>query len=148
MDQQALQAAIKKAKQSHMVQLDRIDCLIRGIPVSTDPTPVSQKECLFGTWLYGNEPQLRELIFNQNFEEIERLHTLWHEEYARIHQVFYPETQGLLSKFMGKKQSASEQARERAKVYFNDLKNVTEQLIRKVESIEKRINALPASKFK
>jgi hypothetical protein len=138
---------IAKAKQSHLAQVEKIDCLVRGISITEKPTPIGQRECFFGKWLYGDEAVLRKLILNQHFDEIERLHSIWHEEYYEIYKIFYPENQGFLSKVIGKKHKASLQARDRGKAYFVDLQQITEQLLRKIDVIEKRVQALPEKKF-
>lgn len=147
MDKELVLLSVEKAKKSHLAQVDKIDYLVRGITLKTIPTPLEKRDCLFGEWLYANEKLLRTLIQNELFEEIERLHGYWHEEYFRIHQIFYPPQQGLLSKIIGKNHKASDQARDRAKAYFSDMSDLTQKLIKKIDLLEKRLRAMPSSKF-
>ena len=138
---------VKRAKQTHASQVSKVDYLIRGIPLSSTLDPAGKRECFFGTWLYSEEKNLRVLIHSHHYDEIERLHSQWHDEFTTIYKIFYPENQGFLSKMIGKKHNASMQARDRAKAYFTDLQKTTELMLRKIEVIEKRIIALPESKF-
>lgn len=147
MEKTTLLESIKKIKQSHLTQVQKIEYLVNNIPFDAEPTAVSYKACFFGQWFYSNEAYLRSILFNQQMDEVERLHILWHEEYLKIYQLFYPEKKGLLSKLISKKPKTSLQDLDRAKAYFADLKEVTDALIKKIDLIEKRINSMPMQKF-
>lgn len=139
---------IKHARQSHNYQLQKIKFLVEGIPLKEDPTPVSYRACGFGSWLYGDEAMLRKLIGAPTFEEIEQKHAMWHTAYQKIHQIYYGEAKkGLFSKLTGKKLKVDSLQQDKAKAYFNDLQQLTYDLLQKLGAMQKRIEAMPESKF-
>jgi hypothetical protein len=145
----SLLKGIKNAKRSHSHQLDKIDNLMRGIFIDTKPpVPISQFDCSFGQWLYKHEPALRFLLQNRHFDEIEQLHSFWHEAYYRIYDIYFPETRALFStKVVRKIAKVSLSDRDRAKAYFIDLEEISKQLTHKMQIAEQRINAMPDQKF-
>jgi hypothetical protein len=148
MTKEDIEQKIKKARQSHTYQIQKIKFLVEGVPLKEDPTPVSYKECGFGSWIYGNEEQLRQLIGSNSFEEIEEKHILWHTEYQKIYQIYYGEAKkGLLSKFLGGKPKVDSLQQDRAKAYYSDLESMTGDLLSMLDSLQRRISLLPESKF-
>lgn len=149
MTKESIVQKIKKARQSHNYQIQKIKFLVEGMPLKEDPTPVSYRECGFGSWMYGDEEQLRKLIGNSSYEEIEKQHILWHKEYQKIYQIYYGEAKkGLFSKLTGGgKPKVDSLQQDKAKAYYSDLKSMTYTLLHMLEGLERRIENMPESCF-
>jgi hypothetical protein len=145
MSKEEMLAKVTAAKKTHSANMQKALLLSKGIPLEGEQVPVSYKECAFGKWLYGDEETIRSALGNAEFDEIERLHQAWHEEYMKIFDLYYGNTkQGFLGKLIGMKPKLSEMDKERANAYSVDLKDVTWTLVKKLEGVEKRINKLPS----
>ena len=138
--------AIQTAKKYHEVQMEKINALVSGKSV-VDPTAVSKRECELGKWIYDDEEHLRDILGAQFYENIERLHGKWHEQYYKIYEIFFIKPkQGLLSKLF-KQDEISQLERDKAKLYYAELKQNTEELLKIITSSQRRVNALSESKF-
>jgi len=104
----------------------------------------TKSECSFGKWLYQDEKVKHHLGFQQ-YEKLDLLHTQWHTNYAKIYQIFH-QKKGLFGKLLGGSKP-SPQELDKAKAYLDDLKVVTDELIRQLLSCKRRITALSESKF-
>lgn len=148
MTKEDMQKKIKNARQSHTYQIQKIRFLVEGVPLKEDPTPVSYKECAFGSWIYSDEEQLRKLLGSKSFEEIEQQHILWHTEYQKIYQIYYSEAKrGFLAKLTGGRPKVDSLQQDRAKAYFNDLQKMTYDLLQKLTVLEQRINLMSKNNF-
>ncbi len=148
MTKEDMQNKIKSARQSHTYQIQKIKFLVEGVPLKEDPTPLSYKECGFGSWMYRDEEQLRKLMGSKSFEEIEQQHILWHTEYQKIYRIYYGEAKkGLLARFTGGRPKVDSLQKDRAKAYFNDLQKLTYDLLQKLSALEQRIKLMPESYF-
>lgn len=148
MTKEDIQKKIKKARQSHMYQIQKIKFLVEGVPLKEDPTPVSYKECGFGSWIYADEAFLRQLIGSSSFEEIEEKHAHWHAEYQKIYQIYYEQAKkGIFAKITGGKPKVDTLQQDKAKAYYNDLQKMTVELVGLLEGMERRINIMPESRF-
>lgn len=149
MTKESIQQKIKKARQSHNYQVQKIKFLVDGMPLKEDPTPVSYRECGFGSWIYGDEESLRKLIGDQTFEEIAQQHILWHKEYQKIYQIYYDGAKtGLFAKLTGGgRPKADSLQQDKAKAYYSDLRALTSTLLKMLENLERRIANMPESRF-
>jgi hypothetical protein len=139
---------IKNARQSHTYQIQKIKFIVEGVPLKEDPTPLSYKECGFGSWMYSDEAQLRNLMGSKSFEEIEQQHILWHAEYQKIYRIYYVEAKkGFLAKMTGGKAKVDSLQQDRAKAYFSDLQKMTYDLLQKLSALEQRFKIMPESYF-
>jgi len=122
--------------------------LLEGVPLNEDPTPVSYKECGFGSWMYSDEVQLRNLMGSKSFEEIQQQHILRHSEYQKIYQIYCIEAKkGLLAKFAGVRAKVDSLQQDRAKAYFSDLQRMTCDLLQKLSALEQRFKSMPEGYF-
>jgi len=104
----------------------------------------TKNECYFGRWFYQNE-NVKNYVGFQQYEKLDMLHTQWHIQYSKIYQIFAQEKKGFFSKILQKKPSTLEI--DKAKAYFDDLKLLTQEIIKLLEVAKRRINALSESKF-
>jgi len=139
---QSIQNAIKV----HEMQIDKIMDAIEGKDVK-DPIAVDKSDCEFGKWLYGPDNQLRSVLGSFFYDQIEVLHIRWHSEYAKIFDIlFKTQKKGFFSKIMGTPK-IDEMELDKVKLYFSELKITTKELLKVLGSSERRISALPESKF-
>jgi len=138
--------SIQNAKKYHEIQMEKISGLIYG-KVITDPTAVSKRECNFGHWLYSEEAHLRDILGAQFFESIEKTHGKWHEQYYKIYEIFYQKPKkGLISKML-KRDKVKQLEIDKAKLYYVELKQCTNELLNYMAISERRVLALSESKF-
>lgn len=143
--QQTLES-LKTARAFHEEQMKKIDLLINGKAVE-DPTTVSKRECEYGKWLYSHEKHLREVLGSQFYYSLESIHARWHEQYYKIYLIFFKEEKkGIFAKIRGENKVSPLEV-EKAKVYYRELVEFTNELLRVMSSCERRINALQDSKF-
>ena len=144
--QQTLES-IQTARKNHEVQMQKINALVSGKTI-VDPTSVSKRECAFGKWLYEDEKYLREILGAQFYETIEQLHGKWHEQYYKIYEIFFTKPKaGLLSKVL-KLNKVSMLEQDKAKLYYAELQQNTQELLNMMSVSERRVMALQDSKFK
>ena len=139
--------SVKKAREAHLLQMDKIEAIIEGEKVE-NPTAVSKKECDFGRWIYDDTNHLKELIGRQFYEKLDAKHEQWHMEYTRIYNIFFKENKkGLFSKLFGNSNVDSLEL-DKAKLYYSELKTTTQELLKVLASVERRLEALNEAKFK
>ena len=139
--------SVKKAREAHLLQMDKIEAAIEGKAIK-NPTAVSKKECDFGHWIYDESNKIKELIGVQFYEKLDAKHEQWHTEYLKIYNIFFKEKKkGLFSKLMGS--SGIEPLElDKEKLYYTELKTTTQELLKALASAERRLEALSESKFK
>ncbi|MBU1659324.1 CZB domain-containing protein [bacterium] len=147
MDKDHTIESIQNARKAHESQMEKIALLIEGKAVE-NPTAVSQTKCEFGKWLYSDDHHIKQILGSQFYDNIETLHSRWHVEYVRIFNiVFKEEKKSFLSKFLGV-QKLDPMTLDKVKLYHSELNVTTSELLKALASSERRIMALPESKFR
>jgi len=139
--------AVKRAKEAHELQMEKIDAALNG-KVIENPTAVEKTKCEFGKWLYDPKNHTQEIIGSQFYENLDVEHEQWHREYLRIFNILFKneKKQGLFSKLLGK--SAIDPLElDKAKLYYTELQETTNRLLKALASAERRISALQETKF-
>ena len=137
---------IRDARDAHISQMNKIEALLNGEEVE-NPTAVACTECAFGLWLYNKNNRVEAIIGEQFYRQIELLHTKWHGEYSRIFDIFFKNRKkGFFAKVLGLSK-IEEKEFDKAKLYYSELKETTEELLRILGSSQRRISALNESKF-
>ena len=138
--------SIKKAREAHILQMDKIAAIINGENID-NPTAVSKKDCDFGHWIYDDSNHVKRLIGSQFYEKLDRQHEQWHIEYLRIYEIFFRgNKKGFLSKLLGGN-SVDTLELDKAKLYYSELKATTEELLKVLAAAERRLGALSEAKF-
>ncbi len=139
--------SVQKAREAHLSQMDKIKTVLEGGKVE-NPTAVSKKECDFGQWIYDDSNHVRELIGIQFYEKLDAKHEQWHMEYLKIYNIFFKEKKkGLFSKLLGGS-GIDPLELDKAKLYYTELKATTQELLKVLASVERRLEALNEAKFK
>lgn len=137
---------IVKAKRVHEIQMKKIKTLVSGVWIN-NPTAAAKTECDFGKWLYDENNHIRELLGDLFYTNIETLHSRWHMEYARIYDMFYKKKRsGFLGNIFGSNK-ATEMELDKAKLYCSELEITTSELLKAIDVSQRRLKALPESKF-
>jgi hypothetical protein len=151
MDRTKILNLIENMKTAHETQMYDLELLLSGKDIESI-TPLSKTECDFGKLLYANESVLRQIIGSLFYEKLDTLHEKWHEEYQKIFDIYkeYFEHKsshkGLFSKLLGAKK-VDEMNIDKAKLYYSDLKQTTNELLHTIDISKRRIVALADTKF-
>ena len=142
MDKIEVMTTLKLAAVSHRAWLSNAQALIDGIPLDKDKVPVSSCDCEFGRWYHGEGQRLKGI---PGFKDIEKTHEKLHETYMEIFALLYGEENNkpsLFSKLLGTAQKAAAEKREAAKAKSLRLKDYSQEVIEKMEHLQKVINAM------
>ncbi|PHQ65468.1 MAG: hypothetical protein COB99_03845 [Sulfurimonas sp.] len=146
MDKTKTLESIQNARRAHEAQMSKIKAAINGDKVE-NPTAVAKTKCTFGKWLYNDENRLRDILGSLFYDNMEVLHAKWHTEYFKLFEIFFKEEKkGFFSKILGSSK-VSEMELDKAKLYYSELEETTKELLKALGSSERRIGALPESKF-
>ncbi len=142
-----MQEAIKKAKEAHELQMQKIEAAMNGKEID-NPTALNKTECEFGKWLYDDKNRMKVIIGSQFFTSLDIEHEKWHTEYTKIYNILFDEKnkKGFFSRLLGKS-SIDPMELDKVKLYYADLQETTIRLLHILASSQRRIDALPESKF-
>lgn len=139
---------LQSAKKAHINWVHRAHALIEGLPIEKEQVPVNCTDCKFGQWFYGDGQRLGRMPSMESLKEIEALHFELHEIYMKIFKIYFSdEDRTFLSKLFGTRKKISPENQDVAKVYYVELKSVSEKLIASIERLERRLFALSENHF-
>ena len=139
--------AIEEAESYHEEQLQKVAKLLEGKRVDK-PTPLDKEACNFGKWLYGDAKKIQNLIGAQFYDNIELMHGFWHAQYRKIYEIFYDVHRNAIMTFLfGNRKSVDPQMLQKAQEYFQELQNITQNLLKALYISKKRILALSENMF-
>ncbi|WP_201352131.1 CZB domain-containing protein [Hydrogenimonas urashimensis] len=139
---------IEKAITSHEEQLKTSRLMAYGMQVDKEGAALNERRCAFGRWLYDNMAWLKRFFGTATIEEIEKIHTLWHNENRKIYEIYSrkKEGRGLFGKLLGKKRF-EEGDLDRAKAYYEELKKLTEELVKRMKLLLVRAKSRPEDDY-
>lgn len=139
--------AITKSKEVHELQMQKIERAMNGTAIE-NPTAVNKTECDFGKWLYAEDNHMQEILGSQFYTALDIQHEKWHNEYRKIHTILFASKskKGLFSKLLGSSKIDPLEL-DKAKLYYSDLQETTSMLLKALASSQRRVSALPDSKF-
>jgi len=146
MDKQTTLEAIEKAKKSHESQMSKIETLLDGLDIN-NPTPIGKVDCSFGKWLYAEENHLEEILGTQFYSKLETQHAEWHLQYIKIYDIFFKDKKSSFFSGLLGKNKIDDLLMDKAKMYFIDLKPISEELIHTLEACHRRATAMSDAKF-
>jgi len=132
---------LRKAKFAHIQWVQKAKSLVNGFKIKEEDIPLTPDSCEFGSWFYA-DGQILLVIFNeQKVEELEELHNQLHEEYLTIFKIYFDLSNiGLFAKLLHLGKKVSEEEQERALKHLNNLKKISDKLIKKLNAMESEIN--------
>lgn len=139
---------MENAIEAHEEQLKTSRLMAYGMSVDEEAAALDEKKCLFGRWLYRNKSWLKRFFGASTIEEIEKLHVLWHSENRKIYEIYtHKKGGGFFGKLLGKKRF-EEGDLDRAKAYYAELKNITEELLKRMKLLQIRARSRPESDYR
>ena len=137
---------ISQAKNALVVQMGKMEDLLNGMDVP-NPIAAAKEKCEFGKWLYSYDNHIHDILGDQFYTRLELLHKKWFVDYMKIFDMFVHEDEKtFLSKLLNGGNISSLDL-DKAKLYFIELQETTQELLQSLEKSERRLNALNKSKF-
>ncbi|MCF6331604.1 MAG: CZB domain-containing protein [Sulfurimonas sp.] len=144
MNKKEMLEALLNAKNTHKVQMNTVNLSIKG-KILPDNMILDKEICSFGKWLYDDKSNLKELVGSLFFKKLDEEYIRWLNECGKIFKILSKnEKTTLLSSIFKKKEVMKF---EKATIYYEQLKNTSNNLQRVLMSCERRMSALPESKF-
>ncbi len=139
---------IQKVKKFHEFQMENLQDFLNGKHVEA-PTCISKTQCEFGRWLYGNDNNIEKILGSQFYGSLDKLHTQWHQEYAKIYKLVCENKQkGFFTKFFGNCEGRLDPLLlDKAKLYHEDLKEISQELLKVLVLCQRRVFAMNDSMF-
>ncbi|MDQ7085381.1 MAG: CZB domain-containing protein [Sulfurovum sp.] len=136
---------LRLAKAAHISWVQRAKLLIEGLTINESSIPVNSTECGFGKWFYSDGQRLNSIrnIPMECMEDIEILHFKLHDVYLNIYKIYYStNTQGFFSKMFNKKKKVTAGETILAKKYFDEMNSISKELVKALNLMERRVNAV------
>ncbi len=139
---------LHSAKKAHVKWVQRAKALIEGLPIEKEAIPVDCTECKFGQWFYGEGQNLKAIPGMDCLHEIETLHFDLHDMYMKIFKVYFGDmNRSFFSKLFNLKKTVSENDKEVARNYYDQLLDISHQLIEVIDRLERRLHAMSSDAF-
>lgn len=146
MDKEKTIESFKNAKKVYEEQMEKLEVAMDGSNIKI-PTAALQTAEVFGEWFYLNNDNLRSILGSLFYDKIEILHVKWHAEYIKTFDVFFQkQKKGFFQNAFGSSKVSGMEL-EKVKSYYKELKIITKELIKTIDSSERRLSALAESKF-
>ena len=135
---------LNQAKMAHSQWVQRAYMLMFGFEFDKDAIPIDSTKCVFGKWLHGECQELCHISepAKDIVADIERLHLQLHDSYFEIFTIYFSEEKkGFLKKlFKAKKKYLNEDEVKIANEHYRNLENISEHLLKKLNSLQKKIH--------
>ncbi len=146
MDKEKTIQSFQNAKKVYDEQMEKLEVAMDGSNIKI-PKAALQTAEVFGEWFYLNNDNLRSILGSLFYDKIETLHLRWHEEYIKTFDIFFQkQKKGFFQNAFGSSKVTGMEL-EKAKSYYKELKLITKELIKVIDSSERRLSALAESKF-
>jgi hypothetical protein len=147
MEKKRVIQAIESAIESHRRQLKTSRLMAYGMKLNAEDAALQENQCLFGGWLYDNEKWLKRLFGIPAIDEIEKLHTMWHNENRKIYALYDKgRKRGILGRVFSSG-SITEADMDRAKAYYADMQKISADLEKRMKLLLKRATSMPQSEY-
>ena len=149
MDKTEVLEHLRAAKTAHIKWVQRAKLLINGFEIQKEAIPVDSTECKFGQWFYSDAQKLNALSNNpmECMAQIEALHFKLHDTYLQIYKIYFQtEKQGFFAKLF-KPKKISELEHEKAERLYEEMENISKQLLDEINRLERRLIAIPEEKL-
>ena len=141
MTKQELILQIRQARTAHIRWRSTAQAIHMGLPMLEKKVDLSQTDCLFGQWYYGDGQHLSLL---ETFQKLEPLHDKIHHIYQSIYHLYNKKKKShflkikIQDELIEKKQMAA---------YFKDLARVSKNFLSILKELEIDITRLPYKYF-
>lgn len=146
MEKEDILGHLRAAKAAHIKWVQKAKLLISGVDIKEEAIPVNSTECKFGKWFYSDGQVLNSLSNNppECMKKIEKLHFQLHDIYLKIFTIYFNKPKGgFFSKLFGsKKKSLTEQEIRDARGYYDNMEQVSVELLDEINRLERRLLAV------
>ena len=143
---------LRSAKAAHIKWVQKAKLLINGLDVKEDAIPVDSTECKFGKWFYSDGQVLNGLTNNpqESMAKIEKLHFLLHDIYLQIFNIYFNKPKlGFFARLFGnKKKEIGSSEIKAAKDFYDDMEQVSRDLLDEINRLERRLIAVSEEQMK
>ena len=151
MDKEHVLGHLRAAKAAHIKWVQKAKLLVSGLDVDEDAIPVDSTECKFGKWFYSDGQILNALSNNpiECMSTIEMLHFHLHDKYLQIFNIYFNKPKvGFFAKIFGtKKKAISELEVKLAHEYYDEMEQISRNLLDEINRLERRLIAVPDEKI-
>ena len=139
---------LRAAKTAHIKWVQRAKLLINGFEIPKEAIPVDSTECKFGQWFYSDAQKLNALSNNplECMTQIETLHFKLHDIYLQIYKIYFKENRSIFAKIF-KPNNISDLEYEKAERLYDEMENISKQLLEEINRLERRLIAIPEEKI-
>ena len=142
---------LRAAKTAHIKWVQKAKLLVSGLDINEDAIPVDSTECKFGKWFYSDGQVLNALSNNplECMTAIEKLHFNLHDKYLQIFSIYFNKPKaGFFAKLFGvKKKNLNKDEIKLASEYYNEMEQISHDLLDEINRLERRLIAVPAEKI-
>jgi len=139
---------LRDAKKAHAKWVRRAKHLVENLPVTEEMIPLDSTECKFGCWLYEEGMKYKSHhMASHILEAIEETHHQLHDIYLKIYRIYFVESKaGFFQRllFMDSRKSISPQKQLEALQCCEELKKVSDTLVRQLDTFEHALMGLQA----
>lgn len=148
MEKDSIIEHLRAAKLAHLKWVQRARSLISNIPIKEESIPLDYTECAFGKWFYSDAQELALMPGMDCIKLIEDKHTELHNVYFKIFQIYFSDTnRSFFSKMLKLRKKVSEAEQEIAQQYYENLEDISKELLSYIERLERRVSALSEDFF-
>ena len=137
---------LRDAKKAHAKWVRRAKHLVENLPVKEDMIPLDSTECAFGCWLYSEGMKYKSNHMTSHvLEAIEETHHQLHDIYLKIYRIYFVESKaGFFQRllFIDNRKSISPQKQVEALKCCEELKKVSETLVKQLDTFEQALIGL------
>ncbi len=132
---------VEKTVKSLKVQMTKVEHLKKGLHVMRDEIHMDDEESKFLAWMEGEGAYLKEHLPGDTIPNIASLHAAWFIHYKKIYELYF--AGGGRSWFKDKNlpKILDAQDKERLIVYYADLIEVHEMLLKKFAILLQRVSS-------
>jgi len=148
MDKGDVLKAIRAARRSHVVWVDRAKALVNGLEITKEQIPLEVTSCDFGKWFYCDGQILLSIFTEEAIKTLENKHKELHDIYMKIFKIYFNSSDfSFWKRLLRKKRKISAADEHNALAYIRDLEEVSNELISYLNIIEKKLSTISEEDF-
>ncbi len=136
-----------KARVAHLKWVNTIKLLVSGFKVEKShlTLPIIQ-DSEVGAWYYNQALQFSQFQSRNVVEEMETILEKMYDYYAKIYAIYFSQKENSIKSLFGKKEhSISNNERELASRYYEDIVKLSDEFKNKLHTLERQITAMQES---
>ena len=132
---------VEKAVKTLKVQVSKVERLKKGLHVKRDEIHMNDEESKFLAWMESEGAYLKEHIHGDTIPNIASLHAAWFIHYKKIYELYFNSKSHSWFKDKNLPKALDEQDKDRLVIYYADLMEVHEMLLKKFSILLQRVSS-------